>query len=214
MDTGFCRRSAGVHGDLGSVFIILLVLGAPIYLTMGASSGLVFASEGSLVPLEQKISDELNSPTLLAVPYFVVYGVLADASICAAAIMIIIAMALAFGHLITEMGIAQKTLDFVKGLDIQPWQFLLAVNIILIILGMFLKVFSIFGSSPGRGAKIQEPHSNVGLFVLLRNSGGAPQKVDFFKGIVIVTNNQITFGYRTADRVTGITRATAKRLAD
>lgn len=53
-----------------------------------------------------------------------------------------------------------------------------------------------------------------GAFVLLRNSGGAPQKFDFFKGIVIVMNNQITFGYRTADRATGITRATAKRLAD
>jgi C4-dicarboxylate transporter DctM subunit len=325
------------------VFIILLVLGAPIYLTMGVTSGLVFASEGSLVPLAQKIIDELNSPTLLAIPYFViaatfmerggvakalinaatawigrvhgglglvsvltcaifaamcgssvataiamgtimipamlrngynpafaggilvsagtlgilippslafvVYGVLADASIprlflggvvpglisaammgvyvyfyskkngyvdrvpmprdekikktiyaipallvpvvvlgglyggfvtltetaalsavvaivlalfvyrevkpgdflqvmthavrSAAAIMIIIAMALAFGHLITETGVAQKTLDFVKSLDIQPWQFLLAVNIILIILGMFLEVFSI-----------------------------------------------------------------------
>jgi C4-dicarboxylate transporter DctM subunit len=325
------------------VFIILLFLGVPIYLTMGVTSGLVFASEGSLVPLAQKIIDELNSPTLLAIPYFViaatfmerggvakalinaatawigrvhgglglvsvltcaifaamcgssvataiamgtimipamlrngynpafaggilvsagtlgilippslafvVYGVLADASIprlflggvvpglisaammgvyvyfyskkngyvdrvpmprdekikktiyaipallvpvvvlgglyggfvtltetaalsavvaivlalfvyrevkpgdflqvmthavrSAAAIMIIIAMALAFGHLITETGIAQKTLDFVKSLDIQPWQFLLAVNIILIILGMFLEVFSI-----------------------------------------------------------------------
>jgi C4-dicarboxylate transporter DctM subunit len=325
------------------LFIILLFLGVPIYLTMGVTSGLVFASEGSLIPLAQKIIDELNSPTLLAIPYFViaatfmerggvakalinaatawigrvhgglglvsvltcaifaamcgssvataiamgtimipamlrngynpafaggilvsagtlgilippslafvVYGVLADASIprlflggvvpglisaammgvyvyfyskkngyvdrvpmprdekikktinaipallvpvvvlgglyggfvtltetaalsavvaivlslfvyrevklgdflqvmthavrSAAAIMIIIAMALAFGHLITETGIAQKTLDFVKGLDIQPWQFLLAINIILIILGMFLEVFSI-----------------------------------------------------------------------
>jgi C4-dicarboxylate transporter DctM subunit len=325
------------------VFIILLFLGVPIYLTMGVTSGLVFASEGSLIPLAQKVIDELNSPTLLAIPYFViaatfmerggvakalinaatawigrvhgglglvsvltcaifaamcgssvataiamgtimipamlrngynpafaggilvsagtlgilippslafvVYGVLADASIprlflggvvpgiisaammgiyvyfyskkngyvdrvpmprdekikktinaipallvpvvvlgglyggfvtltetaalsavvamvlslfvyrevklgdflqvmthavrSAAAIMIIIAMALAFGHLITETGIAQKTLDFVKGLDIQPWQFLLAINIILIILGMFLEVFSI-----------------------------------------------------------------------
>ena len=325
------------------LFIILLFLGVPIYLTMGVTSGLVFASEGSLLPLAQKIIDELNSPTLLAIPYFViaatfmerggvakalinaatawigrvhgglglvsvltcaifaamcgssvataiamgtimipamlrngynpafaggilvsagtlgilippslafvVYGVLADASIprlflggvvpglisaammgvyvyfyskkngyvdrvpmprdekikktiyaipallvpvvvlgglyggfvtltetaalsavvaivlalfvyrevkpgdflqvmthavrSAAAIMIIIAMALAFGHLITETGIAQKTLDFVKSLDIQPWQFLLAVNIILIFLGMFLEVFSI-----------------------------------------------------------------------
>jgi len=325
------------------IFIILLVLGVPIYLTMGLTSGLVFASEGSLVPLAQKIIDELNSPTLLAIPYFViaatfmerggvakalinaatawigrvhgglglvsvltcaifaamsgssvataiamgtimipamlrngyapsfaggilvsagtlgilippslafvVYGVLADASIprlflggvipglisasmmgvyvyyfskkngyvdrepmpraekikktivaipallvpvvvlgglyggfvtltetaalsavvaivlalfvyrevkgrdflkvmthavrSAAAIMIIIAMALAFGHLITETGIAQKTLDFVESLDIKPWQFLLAVNILLIFLGMFLEVFSI-----------------------------------------------------------------------
>lgn len=325
------------------VFIILLFLGVPIYLTMGLTSGLVFATEGSLVPLAQKIIDELNSPTLLAVPYFVmaatfmerggvakalinaatawigrvhgglglvsvltcaifaamcgssvataiamgtimipamlrngyapsfaggilvsagtlgilippslafvVYGVLADASIprlflggvipglisagmmgvyvyffskkngyvdrvpmpreekikktinaipallvpvvvlgglyggfvtltetaalsavvaivlalfvyrevkprdfltvmthsvrSAAAIMIIIAMALAFGHLITETGVAQKTLEIVDGLDIQGWQFLLAVNILLIILGMFLEVFSI-----------------------------------------------------------------------
>ena len=54
----------------------------------------------------------------------------------------------------------------------------------------------------------------MGLFVLLRNSGGAPQTVDFFQGIVIVMNNQITFGYRTADSATGITRATAKRLVD
>ena len=325
------------------VFIILLFLGVPIYLTMGLTSGLVFAAEGSLVPLAQKIIDELNSPTLLAVPYFVmaatfmerggvakalinaatawigrvhgglglvsvltcaifaamcgssvataiamgtimipamlrngyapsfaggilvsagtlgilippslafvVYGVLADASIprlflggvipglisagmmgvyvyffskkngyvdrvpmpreekikktinaipallvpvvvlgglyggfvtltetaalsavvaivlalfvyrevkprdfltvmthsvrSAAAIMIIIAMALAFGHLITETGVAQKTLQFVESLDIKAWQFLLAVNLLLIVLGMFLEVFSI-----------------------------------------------------------------------
>ncbi len=33
------------------------------------------------------------------------------------------------------------------------------------------------GSSPARGANIHEPHSDVGLFVLLRNSGFAPQNV-------------------------------------
>lgn len=325
------------------LFVLLLVLGIPIYLTMGVSAGIVFAVDGSLTPLAQKIIDELNSPTLLAVPYFViaatfmerggvakalidavtawlgrlhgglglvsittcaifaamcgssvataiamgtilipamlrngyqpsfaggilasagtlgilippslafvVYGVLADASIPrlflggvvpglliallmgvyvyrfskkhgyvereevtmafkiqktvvalpalsvpvivlgglyggfvtltetaalsavvamilalfvyrgiavrdffkmmtfsvrnAAAIMIIIAMALAFGHLIVETGIAQKALDLMERWDVQPWQFLLFVNIILIFLGMFLEVFSI-----------------------------------------------------------------------
>ncbi len=61
----------------------------------------------------------------------------------AAGIMIIIAMALAFGHLITETGIAQKTLDFIQSLGIKSWQFLLAINILLMFLGMFLEVFSI-----------------------------------------------------------------------
>jgi len=328
---------------ISPLFIVLLVLGVPIFLTMGVTSGIVFAVEGSLVPLAQKIIDELNSATLLAVPYFViaatfmerggvakalidsvtawmgrlhgglglvsittcaifaamcgssvataiamgtilipamlrngyqpafaggilasagtlgilippslafvVYGVLADASIprlflggvipglliallmgvyvyhfsrkhgyrqeetvtldykikktitalpalsvpvivlgglyggfvtltetaalsavvaivlalfvyrgvalkdffkmmtfgvrSAAAIMIIIAMALAFGHLIVETGIAQKVLDLMERWEVKPWQFLLFVNLILIFLGMFLEVFSI-----------------------------------------------------------------------
>lgn len=325
------------------IFLLLLLLGVPIFLTMGLSAAVIFGVEHNIVPLAQKIVDELNSPTLLAVPYFViaatfmerggvakaligaatawvgrlhgglglvsvltcaifaamsgssvataiamgtimipamlragyaphfasgilasagtlgilippslafvVYGVLADASIprlflagvvpglisasmmvlyvyfysrkkgyvdrvelatedkfkktakaipallvpiivlgglyggfvtltetaalsavvaivlalfvyrevkprdflktmshsirSAAGIMIIIAMALAFGHLITETGIAQKTLDFIQGLGIQSWQFLLAINILLMFLGMFLEVFSI-----------------------------------------------------------------------
>jgi len=54
------------------LFVLLLVLGVPIFLTMGITSGIVFAIEGSLTPLAQKIIDELNSPTLLAVPYFVI----------------------------------------------------------------------------------------------------------------------------------------------
>ena len=328
---------------ISPLFLILLFLGFPIFLTMGITSGIVFAHDGSLVPLAQKVIDELNSSTLLAVPYFViaatfmerggvakalidaatawigwvsgglglvsvltcaifsamcgssvataiamgtimipamlregyaprfaggilacagtlgilippslafvVYGVLADASIprlflggvvpgllaaalmgmyvyyfarkegykvrsdvpmqdkiaasvraipalmipvvvlgglyggvvtltetaalsavvaivlalyvykgvklsdffhilvysirSAAAIMIIITMALAFGHLITETGLAQKVLELMQTYQITDWQFLLIVNLLLIVLGMFLEVFSI-----------------------------------------------------------------------
>ncbi len=325
------------------LFLVFLLIGFPIFLTMGLTSGLVFAFEGNVLPLAQKVIDELNSTTLLAVPYFViaavfmerggiakalidasiawigrlhgglgivsvltcaifaamcgssvataiamgtilipamlrdgyapsfasgilasagtlgilippslafvVYGVLADASIpklflggvvpgliaagvmavfvylfsrkhgyvrtetvpmaekikktvaaipalivpvvvlgglyggvvtltetaalsavvaivlalfvyrtvrlkdffkilthsvrSAAAIMIIIATALAFGHLITETGVAQKFLELMKAWEIKPWEFLLMVNVLLIFLGMFLEVFSI-----------------------------------------------------------------------
>jgi len=61
----------------------------------------------------------------------------------AAAIMIIITMALAFGHLITETGLAQKVLELMQTYQITDWQFLLIVNLLLIVLGMFLEVFSI-----------------------------------------------------------------------
>jgi len=58
------------------LFGALLVFGVPIWLVMGATSMLVFVSEGQpLVPMAQKIVDELNSTTLLAVPYFVAAAV-------------------------------------------------------------------------------------------------------------------------------------------
>jgi len=54
------------------LFFALLVIGAPIYLTLGTSAALMFAAADSLLPFAQKLIDELNSVTLLAVPYFVI----------------------------------------------------------------------------------------------------------------------------------------------
>jgi C4-dicarboxylate transporter DctM subunit len=69
--------------------------------------------------------------------------VLAEAVRNAAAIMIIITMALAFGHWITESGATAKVVQLVKESNIEAWQFLMAMNIILLILGMFLEVFTV-----------------------------------------------------------------------
>ncbi len=54
------------------IFFALLFLGVPIYLTLGLSSAAMFAVDGQLLPYAQKLIDELNSVTLLAVPYFVI----------------------------------------------------------------------------------------------------------------------------------------------
>lgn len=54
------------------LFFALLAIGAPIYLTMGVSAAVMFAAAGNLLPFAQKLIDELNSSTLLAVPYFVI----------------------------------------------------------------------------------------------------------------------------------------------
>jgi C4-dicarboxylate transporter DctM subunit len=69
--------------------------------------------------------------------------VMAEAVRNAAAIMIIITMALAFGHWITESGAAPKIVQMVKSLDIAGWQFLMVMNITLLMLGMFLEVFTV-----------------------------------------------------------------------
>jgi C4-dicarboxylate transporter DctM subunit len=45
--------------------------------------------------------------------------------------------------LITETGLAQKVLELMQTYQITDWQFLLIVNLLLIVLGMFLEVFSI-----------------------------------------------------------------------
>jgi len=61
----------------------------------------------------------------------------------AGTIMIIIATALAFGHWITESGIPAALVQFIRDNGFSAWQFLLAINIMLIVLGMFLEVASI-----------------------------------------------------------------------
>ncbi|MDI1286740.1 MAG: TRAP transporter large permease [Reyranella sp.] len=61
----------------------------------------------------------------------------------AGTIMIIIATALAFGHWITESGIPASLVQFIRDNGFSAWQFLLAINVMLIILGMFLEVASI-----------------------------------------------------------------------
>lgn len=58
------------------LFAVLLLLGVPIWLVMGSTSLIAIAAEGQpLLPMAQKIVDELNSTTLLAVPYFVAAAV-------------------------------------------------------------------------------------------------------------------------------------------
>jgi C4-dicarboxylate transporter, DctM subunit len=61
----------------------------------------------------------------------------------AGTIMIIIATALAFGHWITESGIPASLVQMIRDNGFTAWQFLLAINIMLIVLGMFLEVASI-----------------------------------------------------------------------
>ena len=58
----------------------------------------------------------------------------------AASIMLIIATALAVGHWLTETGVPAQLLKFLLGHGYTTWQFLLAINVLLLVLGCFLEV--------------------------------------------------------------------------
>lgn len=70
-------------------------------------------------------------------------GVMGDAMKSGASILVIVATALVFGHWMTEAGGPARIVKFIVDNGFSAWQFLLAINGILLILGMFLEGASI-----------------------------------------------------------------------
>jgi len=68
----------------------------------------------------------------------------------ATSVMIIVATALVFGHWVTESGLPAQLVDFVVTQELKTWQFLLAINVLLLVLGMFLEVAAVMLITPCR----------------------------------------------------------------
>ncbi len=67
-------------------------------------------------------------------------AVIADALKSAGTIMLIVATALALGHWMTESGIPARLVKFTLDNHFATWEFLLAINVLLLMLGCFLEV--------------------------------------------------------------------------
>ncbi|HEY6430978.1 MAG TPA: TRAP transporter large permease subunit [Acetobacteraceae bacterium] len=67
-------------------------------------------------------------------------SVIAEALKSAGTIMLIVATALALGHWMTESGIPARLVKFTLDNHFATWEFLLAINVLLLILGCFLEV--------------------------------------------------------------------------
>ena len=72
-----------------------------------------------------------------------VLGLIAESMKLTAAIVFIIMTALSFGHWITGSGIPDALIDFVVERELSAWQFLLVMNLLMLVLGMFLEVFAV-----------------------------------------------------------------------
>lgn len=116
----------------------LPALSVPIIVMVGIYGGLTTVTEAAAVA----------AVVALFVSLFVYRGfrwqqtleVIADAIQSAGTIMIIVAAALAFGHWMTDSGIPGALVKFTLDHHLKTWEFLLAINILLLLLGCFLEV--------------------------------------------------------------------------
>jgi C4-dicarboxylate transporter DctM subunit len=72
-----------------------------------------------------------------------VFSMATDGMKSASAVTFIVMFALLFAHWITGSGIPTALVNFAIERDLKPWQFLLALNVMMIILGMFLDAVAV-----------------------------------------------------------------------
>lgn len=72
-----------------------------------------------------------------------VFGVIANGIKSASAITFIVAFALLYAHWVAGSGVPARLVDLVARAELEAWQFLLVINVLMFILGMFLDTIAI-----------------------------------------------------------------------
>jgi C4-dicarboxylate transporter, DctM subunit len=75
-------------------------------------------------------------------PFTKTLSVIAEALSSAGVIMLIISTALVFGHWMTGSGLPGRLVEFATHQGFSTWEFLLAMNLLLLVIGCFLEVVS------------------------------------------------------------------------
>lgn len=119
----------------------LPALSLPVIILGGIYSGIVTISEAAA--LSALVAFILSVFVYRQSELRETLAIAADGMKSAASIMIIVATALVFGHWVTESGAPEILIDYAIALELKSWQFLLLINILLLVLGMFLEVASV-----------------------------------------------------------------------
>ena len=116
----------------------LPALAVPVVVLVGIYGGIVTVTEAAAVAAV--VSLLVSVFVYRGFPVSRTLSVIADAVQSAGTIMLIIAAALAFGHWMTGSGIPAQLVKFTLDNHFATWQFLLAINVLLLVLGCFLEV--------------------------------------------------------------------------
>jgi C4-dicarboxylate transporter DctM subunit len=106
-----------------------------------------------------------------------IFGLITDAVKSAGAITFIVMFAMLFAHWLTGSGVPTSIVEFAVGNDLEPWQFLLFLSVIMILLGTVLDAIAVL--------LIVTP------IVLPTLAGLGIDRVHF--GIVLIVNMEIAF---------------------
>jgi C4-dicarboxylate transporter, DctM subunit len=72
-----------------------------------------------------------------------IFSLAAEGMKTASAVTFIVMFALLFAHWITGSGVPTALVDLAIGMELEKWQFLLALNVLMIVLGMFLDAVAV-----------------------------------------------------------------------
>lgn len=128
------ERWTALRNALDILFLPVLILGS-IY------GGLFTPTEASAVAVIYAIAITFRHFRDQGLRIFV--RVVANSCITASAILFVIAGAAVLAYSMTASGIPDATVRWIKGLALDPIEFLIIVNLILLLLGMFFEVISI-----------------------------------------------------------------------
>lgn len=112
----------------------------PVVVLVGIYGGIVTVTEAAALAAVASLLVSLFY--YRGFPFSQTLNVIARAIRSAGSIMFIVASALAFGHWMTESGIPAKLVQFTAEHGFTTWEFLLAINVLLLVMGCFLEVIA------------------------------------------------------------------------
>lgn len=130
------------RGDIVAAFVRALpALSVPAIIAVGIYGGLLTVTESAVATAFVALF--LSVFVYRGISIRAMVPVMGDAISTVAAIIFIIMTAMVFGHWVTESGVPMQLVAWLDTLGLQGWQFILAIVVVLLILGMFLEIASI-----------------------------------------------------------------------
>ncbi|MCS6798928.1 MAG: TRAP transporter large permease subunit [Myxococcota bacterium] len=115
-------------------------LGFPVLVLGGINSGLFNVVGASAVSVVYAVAVEVlvhRALSLRDLP-----RILQETGVFLGSLLVIMVAALAFTEFLEGEQIPRTVVDWITGMQLEPWQFLLVVNLVLLVVGMFMDILS------------------------------------------------------------------------